>query len=122
MDAAFFIFKSFIVTIVVLLVLQIKIGQYTLEDNLDHAVRSAGIIQPAQEFADGIARFTRNTWSSFVGGVDRTFSIDDRKPRINFERSRAYLKEKASQTNRDVQSKLRKEGILEYRELEEEIR
>ena len=67
MGSLIFVVKSFFITLVVLVLLQIKIGDFTLENRINNFVHTSGVIQPAQQIADGLVRFIRNTWRSATG-------------------------------------------------------
>jgi len=87
MSSIWFILKSLVLTVLVLIVLQIKFGQQSLEDRLISSARSAGVVDFAQDMADGAIKFFRNTWNK-VGGDGRTEIFD-------LNRSKEYLKQQS---------------------------
>ena len=62
MDAISFIFKTTLVTIAVILVMQIKWGGQTIERHTMRALTSAQIVRPLNETAHGAATLVRNVW------------------------------------------------------------
>ena len=110
MDAVIFVAKSFIVTVAIVMVLQLKIGGTTIENSIDRNVRNTGVIDLAQEFADSTSRVIRNSWTGFVGGVNKTFNLERRASSgsgaLSFDRSREYLSEKAETARTKVKKEI----------------
>lgn len=117
MGSLIFIIKSFVITVFVILMLQIKIGDRTLEYRVDDMVRRSGIEQPAQYLADGLVRFVRNTWRSLTGTMNNDVSRllnsrnapGSRQPDIDLRRSAEYIKEQAEKAKEGIEERLRKE-------------
>lgn len=104
MESVWFIAKSLVVTIIVIMAMQIQVGTSTIEKHINQAARTSGVIDIAQDMADGISRIARTGWKSLVGGVNSTFGVDKRttdSSPISFERSRAYIEQKAEQSTTD---------------------
>ena len=120
MGTLFFIARCFVVTVFVIMMMQIKIGEFTIENRIEHYARTSGIEQPAQKLADGIVRFVRNTWRSVTSGVKTDFgktlrgdnAPGSRDLGIDLRRSAEYIEEQAQKAKQKVEGHLRDEGII----------
>ncbi|MCB0408057.1 MAG: hypothetical protein KDD34_07635 [Bdellovibrionales bacterium] len=107
--------KSIAVTILIVLLLQIKIGNDTVEDQAVFWFRSSSIVQPIQTVVDGGVKLIRNTLS----GVANLFhfkifqKVNERAGNrdLNFkiERSREYIREQAERVARKLDSEVKSE-------------
>mgnify|MGYP006908292115 CR=1 FL=1 len=108
MRELFFIFKSLALTIAIVIVFQIKVGETNLEQKTMLWVQSSPLVAPLQEVADGGLKVLRETWKKLFGQINSKFfqSVDSentpgkRSLGLQLERSRQYLSkqtEKAKQ-------------------------
>lgn len=99
----FFFVKTVILTFVFVVFLQVKVGDYTLEQRAANWARGSQVVQPLREAAHGGVIALREVWrevlSLMSGKVQDTFQSEDSPGRrslgINFERSKAFLKKQA---------------------------
>lgn len=106
------IVKSLAVTLVIVLLLQVKIGHDTLEDRAVFWFRSSPLVQPMQKVVDGGVKVVRTAFGKVTGLFD--WDLKDQlkqKPGnrdLNFqlERSREYLKEKAEKVAQKLKSEI----------------
>ena len=117
-------------TIVVVIVMQIKIGEFTLEQRATTWARQSAIAQPLQEVAHGGLLAIRDGWRKFYGmfsgEVQKIIGSDEapgnRNLGITFERSKKYFEEQADKAKRVAREKaaeaekLAKERAEEARE------
>lgn len=61
-----FLLKSTIMTIAIVLALQIKWGNRTLENYAMSALRSASIVKPINDTARGVVILARDSWGRFI--------------------------------------------------------
>ena len=66
MEAFSFVFKTTILTIAVVLILQIKWQHRTLEDYAMQALTSATVVGPINDTAHGAVIFARTAWDRFI--------------------------------------------------------
>lgn len=111
MDAVKFVLKSLLVTVVVVMIMQIKIGSKTVESHVNQTARQAGIIDMAQNFADGASRIVGQGWTMFVGGVDKVFSSRKHDGKFNFDRSREYLMQRADRANASAKDRIHQSAV-----------
>ena len=96
-----FVIRTFIVTVVVLLILQVKVGDFTLEQRSMNWVRSSVVVSHLQEVADGSIVFIERNFKklkAYVSSRSKEKAKEEIKAHrtlINFERSKEYLTEKA---------------------------
>ncbi len=64
MEAISFVIKTTLVTIAVILVMQIKWGDQTIERHTMRALTSASLVKPLNETARGAAHLLRNVWGN----------------------------------------------------------
>ncbi|MEZ4873476.1 MAG: hypothetical protein R2827_14800 [Bdellovibrionales bacterium] len=102
-DFLFFL-KTLIMTFIVILVLQIKVGELTLEQKAAHWARQSSLVEPIQEVAHGGLLIVRDGWRKLYGllsgEAQEIFKSEEapgnRSLGITLERSKEYFKEKAS--------------------------
>ncbi len=66
MEAFSFVIKTTILTIIVVLLLQIKWGHRTLEHYAMQALTSSEVVQPLNQTAHGAVIFARSAWDRFI--------------------------------------------------------
>ena len=106
-------------SLVFILILQIKIGDETLEQKSMEMIRESKLIEPLQEVADGGVKVIEKGWGDFVKAFDGNFSgifnTDNipgkRKIGVKFERSKEYLENQLKQA---------KEKVSEYEKAQQE--
>lgn len=104
MKELFFVTKVFIFTIALVLVMQIKVGNSTLENHAHFMIQESVITEQIQVIADGAAKITRGITrgvSEKFSGMFRKKGEPDSKKRLNlnFARSEAYQEVKPEQKN-----------------------
>lgn len=103
------ILKSLAVTIVIVLLLQIKVGNDTLEDRAVFWFRSSPTVQPLQTVVNGGVKFVRNGFHKLTALFDwnpsKSLSNQPGKRDLNFqiERSRQYLRDQAEKVARKME-------------------
>lgn len=110
MSDLFFFVRMMIMTSLFLLVLQIRFGEQTLEQQSMSFIQHSAELIPLHKTAEGGAKVIRDLWSSMTArvrdGVGHIFSSEDRPGERKFvrtlERSKDYLKEKAQATKKYV--------------------
>lgn len=101
MSELFFFLKCFVMALVFIVLLQIRMGDSTLEDRAMSWVRQSSLVQPLQEVAQGGVTVIREGWKGLANKVgskfNSTFSSDQfpgaRSINLQWERSRAALRE-----------------------------
>lgn len=101
-----FSFLSMIKTVafamLIVLLLQIRLGGHTIEESAVNWFRTSSIISPIQTVADGGVRLIRAAAGKVAGLFEFNFSEKlknrpgQRDLQLKLERSQAYLKEKAN--------------------------
>ena len=124
MDSIFHILRVGILTCVLVLCLQVRWGEATLEDHTMNFLTSSAVIRPIDEVATSVVVFVRNTWSHFTRSLDTNFSNALRKENqpgsrhlnLTLERSKKYVSEKSDDLRervRDVAKRARSKFIDE---------
>ena len=111
MSELFFILKSILLTLVVVVLMRIKIGPLTLEERTTSWVQSAAITLPIQEVANGGVKLIREGWkrvfgnlnSKFFNSVDSSQAPGKRHLGINMKRSEEYLRNQATRLKKEGQ-------------------
>ena len=107
--------KSIAVTILIVLLLQIKIGNDTIEDQAVFWFHSSSLVQPMQTVVDGGVKLIRNTLNGVVNlfhfKVFQKVSERAGNRDLNFkiERSREYIREQAERVARKLDSEVKSE-------------
>lgn len=106
------ILKSLAFTLLIVLLLQVKIGNDTLEDRAVFWFRSSPLVQPMQKVVDGGVKVLQQSFGKLTGLFDWNLKDQLRqKPGnrdLNFqvERSRQYIREQAEKVARKMESQL----------------
>lgn len=103
-DAWFFL-KAVIITFILLSVLQVKVGEETLEEKALTFVHSSSYAKPIQEVSQGAVTFITQIWrkathslsSKYMKNFSDKEAAGRRALRFQVERSEKFLKEKARQ-------------------------
>tara|TARA_B100000749_G_scaffold280893_1_gene280413 strand:+ start:14237 stop:14719 length:483 start_codon:yes stop_codon:yes gene_type:complete len=111
-DILFFI-KTIVMTLVVVVLLQVKIGEFTLEQRATQWARQSSVAKPIQDVAHGGLLALRDGWrhfySLFSGEVQKVIGSDEapgkRNLGITFERSKKYFEEKSEKAKKIAQRK-----------------
>ena len=74
MDAFGFVLKSLVVTCLLVVVLQVRFGNATLEDHTMSLLTESAVIQPLNGIAHNAVVATRNGWNSFLRMIDTNFT------------------------------------------------
>ncbi len=109
MDSMYFILKSVFVTFVIVLLMQIKWSEHTLEYEAHRYLTSSVVVKPFESTAQGAVTFIRNMWNKVTKSLNSNFSNalrSENRPGSRFpealERSKEYVKEKAKKAERAV--------------------
>jgi hypothetical protein len=125
MDALIFVGKSFLVTIALVLIMQVKVGDERLEYKVADVIRGSTITHSIQGIADSAVKLIRNTWNKVSGSLGTGFSNaitfgnrpgERGEEVVNWKRSKEYIKNKASTAKNSVEDHLREEGIIEKKD------
>ncbi len=103
MGELFFIAKSIFLTVVVIVVFQVKVGDTTLEEKTLHWIESSPAVVPIQEAASGGVKAIRESWkilfghlnSKFFNSVEQKNTPGKRDLHLTLARSEDYLREQA---------------------------
>ena len=103
MSELFLIAKAMFLTVVVVIVLQVKVGDYTLEEKAKIYALNSPMAEPLMEVAKGGAKVITHGWGkllSLMGNNISDFFNGDRTPgkrslQLDLDRSKKYLEEAA---------------------------
>ncbi|MCB0350723.1 MAG: hypothetical protein KDD38_06035 [Bdellovibrionales bacterium] len=123
MGDLFFFVRVMVITIVVVLLMQIRWGNTTIENHAMNFISSSSVVKPIDDVASGTVRFIRNSWSAFIKGINTNFSNALRRENqpgqrhsgFNLQRSEQYVREQAVKT-RDVANDMVREHQPEIQE------
>lgn len=107
--------RTLAMTLVVVVLLQIKIGEFTLEQRAVDWYRTSSLTQPVQDVANGGAKLVRDILNKVANGlkIDLFDKVADRPGRrdlgIRLERSQQYIQEKTRAAARKIQEELEEE-------------
>ena len=118
MGDIFFIMKSFLLTIFLVILLQVRVGGRTIEDRAMTWIETSSITRPLHRVVAGGATFIRDIWASISQSVektlngqiesptpgDRSFSSLDRRPDRFSDRSSPLDEPSQKQLLRTVKS------------------
>ncbi|MCB9025633.1 MAG: hypothetical protein H6625_04905 [Bdellovibrionaceae bacterium] len=111
MSEIFFILKSFILTILIVIFMQVKVGETTIEEKTLLWIESSTIISPIQKIVDGGVKVVKETWKTAFGNLNSKF-FNSVKPKnlpgkrdlnLVIERSEEYLRDRAKKTSKAIQ-------------------
>ena len=113
MSDLIFLIKCIVMTAVVVLFMQVKVGSSTLEEKTMWFVSASPLVQPLQKVADGAVLVVRDVWRTFTGNIHTNFSNSvtpknqpgQRSIMPAIERSRSYLQRKAEEAARRIREK-----------------
>ena len=111
MGEMFFIAKSLVITVVVIVVMQVKVGETTIEQKTLHWIESSPVVLPVQEVALGGVKVVRETWKKIFGNLNNKFwnSVDQqnapgkRDLKFTLERSEEFLRRQADKLQEKAQ-------------------
>lgn len=147
-DILFFI-KTLFITFIFIVVLQVKVGDLTLEQRAAHWARTSEVMEPVKQAARGGVVVIHQTWNRLTSHLgdkaQAVFKSEDspgrRHLKFQLDRSTKYLKEQAEkakqlaskkavvvkekvsekleQGTEEVVEELKKEGFYDYDDSEE---
>ncbi len=90
----FFFLKTFVVTILVVFVLQISVGEQRLEDHLKSTIQTSILLTPLNDAARGAGAMARDLLKSLSDRVHRSIGVarDRAGSRFNFQWERHQKK------------------------------
>jgi hypothetical protein len=108
MHPSTFVFRTLLFTVLLVLAMQIRVGQNTIEDHVMATLTSSAVVTPINSVATGAVKFARNMWNkanrSFDSHFSRSISEENRPGtrgfNISIERSEKAIKRTAA----DVES------------------
>lgn len=110
MSNLFYFFKSLVLTFVFVFVLQIRIGNQSLEDRALFWIHDSQVMVPLQEVAEGGVKILQRMWDTLTRGLQRNFkeklSWETRpgeRELIQIKRSAQYLMKRV-QTRSDQEN------------------
>jgi hypothetical protein len=100
MPELMFVLKSLVITVVIMIGLQVKIGNTTMEESVHHWVQTSSLSTYIHGVSSGAVLAIRNTASTAKDFVSETFgnqSSAQKAGRLNFDfkRSQKYQEEQA---------------------------
>jgi hypothetical protein len=105
-----FLLKIMGLTFVVVIILQIKVGEDTLEDRAMRFVAQSSLMAPVQDVADGLVVFLRQNFrdltSKFKDNIAKPFKKEEapgnRSLGVQLQRSQAVLQKQAEEAAKEV--------------------
>lgn len=121
MGDLFFLIKTLIGTFVIVVLLQIKVGNSTVEHYVMDWIHNSEMAEPIQEAAHGGVVFIRESWKKLTAGIDTGFSKSlnrdnipgSRSLGISMERSKAYLREQAQRATDKIKAEVAEQSADE---------
>ncbi len=115
MSELFFIVKSIFLTLVVIILFQVKIGETTLEEKTIYWAQQSSVLQPLHEVAHGGVKVLRESWKVFFGNLNSKFfsSLNTsnmpgkRDLNLSLKRSEAFLRDQAERVKNQSESMAR---------------
>jgi hypothetical protein len=105
----FFVLKMFFLTVLIVLVLQIRVGQKTIEDNFHGWVKHSIIVDYAEEAMDGATLLVKRLYLKADSGVHsllaKTIRKNDKKRDFSLGLKRREDRDDDSRTEPHVQTK-----------------
>lgn len=109
-----FVLKVFIATVLVVLIMQIKIGEETVENHAHSFLKTSSILEPLNEVAQGGAALFRSTYKNIIKTFDslitqkfRSDNSPGKRDIVEVKRSQKYEKEQElksqAQENQDYE-------------------
>ncbi|MEQ1665553.1 MAG: hypothetical protein ABL927_09285 [Bdellovibrionales bacterium] len=74
MGSIFFVLRALVVTFLLVIVMQVRWGESTIESTAMEFLTSSTVVKPIDETASGIVVFIRNSWSRFTKSINTNFS------------------------------------------------
>lgn len=110
MSEIFFIIKSLVLTILIVIFMQVKVGDTTIEEKTLMWIEGSVIILPLQKIVDGGVKAVSETWKLVFGNLNSQFfnSVKQKnlpgKRDLNLviERSEEYLRDRAKKTSKAI--------------------
>ena len=100
MGNIFYVLKIGIVTVLVIVIMQINIGQETLENKAENFIRQSSIMEPIRQVADGGFVVAKNLYRKVVESIDsvvtqqfRSENAPGKRKLVELKRSLAFQKE-----------------------------
>lgn len=112
----FFMIKTLILTFVILVIMQVRVGEFTLEQRAMFFVHDSPVVEPLREVAEGSTRAVRN-WlrgiSQQIGKSGKALWSSEDQPGnrnlgVHIKRSQAFLKEQAEKAKRIAEEEIQK--------------
>lgn len=106
------VLKNLSIALVIVLILQVKVDQSTLEDKAVMWFQASPLTAPIQQVAEGGARLLRDTINKITNMVDvNLFDKIANRPGardlgVSLQRSKQYLQEKAERATQKIEQEL----------------
>lgn len=121
MGDIFFFIKMVVMTFFFVLLLQIRIGQFTLEERSLQWVKKSELIAPMEEVAQGGVVIIKRIWSEVIGrmgnNVSEAFNRENlpghRKLIPKIERSKRYLNEQLEKAENKIED-MKNQVVKDY--------
>lgn len=95
-----FVLKIFVLTVVIVLLMQIKVGEQTVENHAHSFLKTSSILAPLNEIAQGGAALFRSTYQGAIKTFDsivtkkfRSDSSPGKRGLVDVKRSQKYEKD-----------------------------
>lgn len=102
MGALFFTIKTFILTAVLIALLQIRWSGETLESRLSKTAAETGLLQVADTIADGAIRLSIDTWNSLIAAAEDQKNNLVNSAEFDFNQSEAYMSKNSDSAKRAI--------------------
>lgn len=113
MGSIFFVLKCLVFTVVLVILMQIRIGGTTLEEKALHWTHNSSVMQPIQQVADGSVKALREGWKKTYQWISAPFSNwggkewpGQRSLKVNWERSEKVIAEQAKKAKEKAKEQL----------------
>jgi hypothetical protein len=122
MDSLAFVARAFLITVALVLLMQVNVGEERLEYKVADYIRGSVVTTTVQGVADGAVKFIRNAWNKVSKSLGTGFSNAIRsgnrpgerdEAMLNLERSKEYVKKHAKSARDSVKDYLTEEGLIE---------
>ena len=103
--------KSLAITLIIVFLLQIRVGNSTLEEKAMFWIHDSYIMAPVQKAAEGAVLMIRDSWNALTKNINTKYADSVKREnqpgfrdvKIHFDRSKAYLEEQARKAAEQLQ-------------------
>lgn len=118
MSNLMFFVRCLFITAVFIILMQVRVGEITLEEKAMSWMSSSLVIEPIQQVADGAVKIIRDSIRKVSSGFKTNFwqsissekSPGTRQMEFDLNRSKAYLEEKTRKATNSIRNEFEKEN------------